>query len=451
MSTPQPAGSQRLTRLERTGLGLVVLALVAFGALVEIRGALQDTRKTDFGVYARTAWAVRTGGDIYTVADDNNWHYCYPPPFAVFMAPLADPPAGVDRAGYLPFWASVLVWYVFSLGCLAFALDRFATAVLPGEPRGSRRWWFARTLPFYICVGGVGFTLARGQVNILVIALLAGMFAAAAANRRVAAGLWFGAAVCLKVIPGYAGLFLLLRRDWRVAGGGAAALVVGLGVIPAAVWGVDGAVELNARMVRGVLAPGAGADGDQTRARELTNATATDSQSFQAALHNWRYPDRLARPAHADPDTRLAHWGIAAGLTLATVLVALRRRPTAPGDQLVLLGGLVTLMLLITPVSHMHYYAYGLPLVCGVWLKGMAERPGAVSPGRGPILVLAAWGVATALPLFPGDWAEDLRLYGFGQAATLGLWAYGLAVMGRGAKAGVAAAPEPAQPLRLAA
>jgi len=213
-------------------------------------------------------------------------------------------------------------------------------------------------------------------------------------------------------------------------------------VIPAAVWGGREAVALNARMVAGVLAPGAGADGDKTRAKELTNATATDSQSFQAAIHVWLYPDRWTRPVDADRGTRLAHWAISGALTLTTVLVALRRRPTAPGDQLVLLGGLVALMLLVTPVSHMHYYCYGLPLVCGVWLKGLAERPGRLVPDPATVLAAATWGAATALPLFPGDWAEVLRQHGFGTVATLGLWAYGLSVMGRRANAVASAEPQ---------
>jgi hypothetical protein len=284
---------------------------------------------------------------------------------------------------------------------------------------------------------------------LLVIAMLAGMFAGLAGNRRFRAGLWLGAAVCLKAIPGFLGLFLLLRRDNRAVLGAAAAVAIGLFVIPAAVWGPRGAVDLNLRMLNGVIAPGVGADGDQTLADELTNDVATDSQSFRAVIHNWRYPDRATRPAASSRETGLAHWAISAGLTLATVVVAMRRspngrdtRPMTTADQLVLFGGLVALMLVVTPVSHMHYYAYGLPLVCGLWLQGMAERPWAVSPGRRTVVVLVCWGVATTLPLFPWEWAEFLRQFGFGTAATVGLWAYALAVLGCGAKEQVIAEPQ---------
>ena len=39
-----------------------------------------------------------------------------------------------------------------------------------------------------------------------------------------------------------------------------------LGAIPAAVWGVEGAVEKNLKVIDTVIAPGATGEGDQTRA-----------------------------------------------------------------------------------------------------------------------------------------------------------------------------------------
>src|SRR5207248_5862469 len=64
---------------------------------------------------------------------------------------------------------------------------------------GTRRWWYARVVPVCVCLGAVGFTLGRGQVNLLVVALVAGAFAAAVAGRRAASGAWIAGAVALKV------------------------------------------------------------------------------------------------------------------------------------------------------------------------------------------------------------------------------------------------------------
>ena len=70
-------------------------------------------------------------------------------------------------------------------------------------------------------------------------------------------------------------------------------------------------------MVDSVLHPGLGQGGDQTRAKELTNITATDNQSFQAILHNYQYWGRLdRRPGQPQAWVRTAHWVISGMLTL---------------------------------------------------------------------------------------------------------------------------------------
>ena len=341
MPSPSPA-SEPLRRWERATLVAVGLFLVLFGAVVVQRSAFSERRMTDFGVYARAAWAVRTGQDAYQVTDDNDWHYCYPPAFAILMAPLADPDHGADRTFYMPYAVGVVLWYLFGLACAGYATHALARAVLPDAARGSRRWWYARTMPLYVCVGGIGFTIARGQVNVLLVALIAGTFAAAMAGRRLASGVWLAGAVALKVIPGYLLLFPLLRRDGRALAGVAAGAVVLFVLLPAAVWGVEGAVANNRKVLDGVLKPGTTGDGDLTRAKELTNTTSTDSQSFAAVIHAHLYPDRGTRPAMASVETRLAHWGIGAaldpgdrrrgGAAVPKRAPAVRRRPTcAPG------------------------------------------------------------------------------------------------------------------------
>ena len=411
----------RLRVWERTALVLFGVLFLLLGAMVEIRSAFQRDRKTDFGVYARAAWAVRAGQDLYQVEDDRGWHYCYPAPFAIFMAPLADPPEGETRTGYLPFAVSVAVWYAFSLGCVAFAVHRLASAILPGEPHGTRRWWYARIVPVYVCIGGIGYTLARGQVNLLLVAMIAGMFAAVAAKHRFRSGIWLGAAIALKVIPAYLVLYFLLKRDTRAIAGVVASLIVSLGVIPTVLWGPQGAIDVNRQLLAVVLQPGATGEGDQTRAKELTNATATDSQSFQAAIHNVLHPNLADRPKVASPETRLAHWGIGFALT-ALLVFAGRRMPTlSDADSLVILGGLCAVMLHLTPVSHMHYYALGLPLVAGLWLRSLSLHPGSLGGDRSTRLALIAWGAVTALPLFPGPTFDAFRSFGIGTAATIGL------------------------------
>jgi hypothetical protein len=425
-------GDRPLYRYERVGLGALGLFLVGFLTLVEIRSAfLSGNRHTDLGVFLRAGWAVRSGADLYQVTCDNGWHYVYPPAFAVTMVPLADAPKYEPRQWMLPYPVSVALWTVFNVLVVGWTVHTFAKHALPGTAPGTRRWWFARLIPIYICLGGVGFTISHGQVNVLVVGLVAGLFAASVAGRSIRSGAWLAAAITLKVIPGLLLLDPLIRRDWRAFRGVAVGLLIGLAAIPLLGLGFDGTVSAYRSFLDRVLIPGSLSAGNEQMGGELTNVAATDSQSFLSAIHNNLYPDRSSQPATASAETRLVHWGVVGVLVTAIGITAVRRGVTEPVDRLILLGLLTLVMLHATPVSHMHYYAFGLPLAAGLWLKGLSERPGEVWPGWKSAGPLIAWGIATALPLLDGALFETLRHRGFGPAVSVGLIEVGIARLGQ--------------------
>jgi alpha-1,2-mannosyltransferase len=422
--------STRLTRFDKSALIFIALLYLGLGVMTDIRSAFLSSPKTDFQVYARAAWAVRAGEDLYAVTDNNGWHYIYPPPFAILMAPLADPYPFASRHGYLPFWLSAAIWYLIGLGCVIYTVHALAGVILPNAELGSRRWWYARIAPTLFCFGGITLTISRGQVNTIVVALVAAGFVAAMRGRRLASGAWLASAAVLKIIPVLLVLFPILRRDWRALAGGIVAAALLLVALPAAIWGFDGAIEENRKTVELVLAPVFQKDGDHSREKELHGANSTHSQSVQAAVHCWMYPDRDTRPNAAAPVAKAAHL-VSALAMLATMVLAGRRLTSHPVDQLLYLGCLCVLIMLITPISHLHYYMMVMPLVCGLWLRSLAMRPGEAVADARTTWVLACWGVVTAAPMLPGMPFEWLRSAGFGTAATIGLWAYGLSLLGK--------------------
>src|SRR5262249_27017911 len=109
----------RLSPLDKLALWGFPALVRAFAGGSVMRGALLQRPMTDVQVYFRAAWAVRTGADPLCISDENNWHYCYPPLLAIALVPLADAPAGHDRAGLLPYPVSVAVWYWLSVLALA--------------------------------------------------------------------------------------------------------------------------------------------------------------------------------------------------------------------------------------------------------------------------------------------------------------------------------------------
>jgi hypothetical protein len=91
-------------------------------------------------------------------------------------------------------------------------------------------------------------------------------------------------------------------------------------------------------------------------------------------------------------------------------------------------GSLAVVMILMSPVSHQHYQVFALPLVAGLWLTAVAERPGRMTPGGTTMIVLALWGLVIGTSLMPIPGWKELRPFGTGTAATLVLWAYGVRI-----------------------
>jgi alpha-1,2-mannosyltransferase len=306
-----------------------------------------------------------------------------------------------------------------------------------GQPRGTRRWWALRVFPLLTCLPQIGGGLVRGQVTALLLALLCAFIAALVRGRRLTAGLWLAAAICLKIIPVLLLVVPLGRRDGRCLLGCALGLLLGLFVLPAAVFGPARAVDCSRQLYEVLLAPAVGLGSDDSRRMELTSVTRTDSQSFQASLHNTLHPDRRTRPWEASWAVRLAHWALAGTMLLLT-LAALGRGPATDARTVTLLAGaLILTMILTSPVCHLHYFALAVPLVMGLVVQRVHA---AVLPGWRLTLLMGAYLAGTAVPSLPG--VRVLRDGGLAMYAALLLWAVAcLSARGRAVEPSAAARP----------
>jgi alpha-1,2-mannosyltransferase len=454
-------GSAPLRSRYRWGLVIFAVAILAFGCITELRGAFQHSRKTDAGVYFRAAWAVRVGADIYRVQDDNGWHYHYPPLFAILMAPFADPPAGADRSGMLPYPLALGLWYATGWVCLFAAVHMLAgaledTASDPGvrnQPRYCERWWALRMLPIMICLLPVGRDLARGQVGTVLLLLICATAAAMHRGQRLRAGLWLAGAICLKIIPALLLLVPLQRRDWRMLSGCLTGLVIGLILIPLAVLGPVKTGDAYRNVVYEILLPGLQADAGGSRGHELTGVSVNSSNSPRAVVHNLLHPNPQTRPKDAAPAARIAHWGCAALLIAWSWMVAGSRRhgrgmgasdpapdaagPSSPnpalrntGDadeplatttrqSILSLATLMLVMLIASPVYYPHYFSMAtfpvMLLLAFNWENHGYPR---VRSGHGRLFVAIV--LTHLLTVLPGMW--PLRDFGLVLLTTFWLW-----------------------------
>lgn len=346
--------------------------------MVELRGALQHTRKTDAGVYMRAAWAVRTGNDPYSITDDRGWHYAYPPLLAILMAPLADPPRSADREGYIPYEVSIGLWYVLTLvmglagvHILAKALeDTSPDPSVREQPAFCRRWWALRVVPVLIMLPAIGQSQARGQVGLLIAILLCCAAASLLRGRRFRAGIWLAAAISIKLIPAFLLFLPAWRRDWRMLTGSLTGLALGIVIIPVAAMGPVRTLDAYRAFYNEVIVAGVTGDTKNVRGRELTGIASTDSSSPMVVIHNILHPVKVNRPTTASPITRAAHWMIGIALTAVTLFAAgwkgsgrLSGKIETTPREIVFFGALLLIMLISSPVFHTHYVSMAIPLV----------------------------------------------------------------------------------------
>ncbi len=411
------ANDDKMSRGQKTMLAILIVVVPLFGALVVCRSCFMERRHTDFGVYARAGWAVRAGHDIYDITDDGGLHYCYPPPFAVAMTPFAEPPTANVSGRYLPFAVSVCIWFALSFA-FAIAATHFLASALEstGELVGSRRhWWALRLWPVLLTLPALGNNLSHGQVNSLLLLLVAGMFASLIRGQSRLAGAWLAGAIALKVIPAFLALIPLVRRDRRCFAGLTLGLLVLLIGIPAMTWGPAKMWRYNRKFVDVMLHPAMTDATQADRAKEMFHVLRTDNQSMQATFHAWQHWGDADAPAEPSPRTRALHWLIGIALTVTTLAAASRR---LAGNELMLFGGALTVvMLLVSPMCHLHYYVLTMPLVTALLFAAL--KCDDHQHVRRTQIAFTLHVVGGAIPLL----FEAYRNLGFAPVTTLPLWA----------------------------
>ncbi|MFI5933234.1 glycosyltransferase 87 family protein [Actinoplanes sp. NPDC051494] len=238
---------------------LVVLTLTAAGVLVW--SAIHHFY-FDSTVYSGAVrYWFRDGGMVYDyLLSGSPYGFTYPPFAALVMAPMA----------YLPVWA------VITLASIATVLVTVLVTwwlVAPLIRRHGWQPWYALALAscFALIFEPVRETFGFGQVNMLLLALVAADVLFGVSRGRRWAGVGIGLATAIKLTPGVFILYLLVIRRWRAAGTAiatsAAATLLAAGLWPdasrefwtAALWDTNrvGNLEyVSNQSLRGLLARG---------------------------------------------------------------------------------------------------------------------------------------------------------------------------------------------------
>ena len=193
--------------MARAALVAVNLAAVAAFLLSYSRhGVGFGPYRIDLAVYRIGGRTWLHGGDLYgqvLVIRGLRLPFTYPPIAAVGLAPLA----------LLPMTAAGTVLTVGSVALAAVVLRVFLRR-LAGPAAGSM-WAAGWLLPAALLLEPVRSTLAYGQVNIVLMALVT--LDCLTVEPRWPRGALTGLAAAVKLTPAAFVLFFLLRRDYRAA------------------------------------------------------------------------------------------------------------------------------------------------------------------------------------------------------------------------------------------
>jgi alpha-1,2-mannosyltransferase len=187
--------------MRRPILLVVNIAVISFFIVVRTRhGFSLGGYRIDLDVYriASRVW-LRDGNpyrNLLTTAQGTRLWYTYPPIAVVLLAPLA----------IVPMWLSGVLLTLASIAALALTLVAF----------GVRGWTLTCVLPVALFLEPMWSTLDYGQINALLMAMVA--VDCLAVTPRTPRGCLVGLAAAVKLTPALFMLYFLLRRDYRAVG-----------------------------------------------------------------------------------------------------------------------------------------------------------------------------------------------------------------------------------------
>ncbi|MEU4235973.1 glycosyltransferase 87 family protein [Actinoplanes sp. NPDC026619] len=301
----------------------VILAVVALNMLYTQRvGQRHDF--FDLHVYAGATRQWWHGGDLYDYGrpdDGRNWGFTYPPFAAIIMAPMA----------VLP-WGAITV-----IQALASALaTTLILALLLRRTAKRLGWW----LPVVVAGADVlllpfepwDSTLSYGQVNILLLALVAIDLLVGLPRQHVLTGIGIGVATAVKLTPAIFIAYLLIIRQWRAAltASATAALVT---LVSAAV-APHSSVEFWTSKVFDI--------------QRIGEPSWTDNQSLNGTMHR------------VDSHDATILWAVAAIVVLAVWLWRIGRKPEGV-DPIAGFALTAVVACLVSPMTWVYHLVWLIP------------------------------------------------------------------------------------------
>ncbi|SCL21711.1 alpha-1,2-mannosyltransferase [Micromonospora rhizosphaerae] len=357
------AQGTRRTFGQVVGVVLLAVAVAAFLSVAAVRHGFFDLQV----YYGALTWWVHDGGELYDyLRPFTQYGFTYPPFAALVMLPMA----------YLPWPAAITVSVVASVVGSAVVIWWL---VDPISRRAGWTRWFA--LAVALCLAAayepMRETINFGQVNMLLLVLVAvDLLRLLPAGNRWA-GVGVGLATAIKLTPGVFIVYLLVTGRWRAAftamGAAAGATLLAAALFP------DASREFWTEALW-----------NTARVGELAFVSNQSLRGVVARL-NPEHPSTLA-------------WLV---LVLATLAgwVWRSRAAVAVGDEATGLALTGAMMCLVSPVTWVHHLVWLIPALILLVDNAMAAPAG--SRRRRLLLAAAVIGYGFLVSRIVWAWEKD--------------------------------------------
>ncbi|HEX6499499.1 MAG TPA: glycosyltransferase 87 family protein [Micromonosporaceae bacterium] len=313
-------------------LAVLVLAVLAwwFDAVFAERHGFFDLKV----YYGAINYWVHGHGELYDYLKPRSKYGFTYPPFAAFtMTPMA----------LVPWPVAIVISVVATTLATLFVLDRFVAPVAR-RYRGNRWFWLAVTACFVAVFEPMRETMLFGQVNMLLVALVAVDLLMLLPRGSRFTGVGIGLATAVKLTPGIFIVYLAITRRWRAA--------------------------LVASVTTGIATLATAAVAPDTAREFWTDALwDTDRVGSLAFVSNQSLEGFVARLDPADPSRVL--W-LALVVAVFALWVWRVRRTAAAGDEFAGLALTGVVGCLLSPVTWVHHLVWVLPALLLVADRGLA-------------------------------------------------------------------------------
>jgi Glycosyltransferase family 87 len=327
------------------------VVLFAF-ALVPLLHCLRGHSIKDYLVWYQTGQLVLQGRAVYPEILVQKFDFMYPPPCALFLAPVS----------WLGQFGLILVLVV--INATAWIMSVLCSVYLATGKRG-RQHALLYLVPNFIVIVYVWSNFLLGQPSLLLLALMLGAFIGLRQKHEFFAGTLIAVAAAIKAFPVIAIIYLVYRRYW-VAAGSLVLVLAFLLVLPVPFRGMALAKQDMERWTSGMLLHydegGVAQRAGRSNAWKNQSIFGVANRMLRHAEYDFQWAPHT--PVYANvADLKFSTvnniiLGSALMLGLVYIGVIPRRERRTPQTDAIEFALLLLLMLIFTPLSFGYLYVW---------------------------------------------------------------------------------------------